>query len=159
MFATKEAVLAKEHYGDIHAYIFYTDMKAVGKGFEEFISRAKQEYGIDYIRARVGFISEDKKTKQLTIWYEDGKRGKATRLTVDLVVLATALLPRSELAKILHIETDESGFIRAKDEVSAPVQTSQERVFVAGYCQSPKDIPESVAQGSAAAAKVAEVIA
>ena len=137
-------------------------MRAVGKGFQEFIERAKKGYGVRYIRARPGLITENAKTKKLTIWYEDETVGKKASLEVDMVVLSTALTPKkgtAELAKILGIEVDEYGFMKARDAVAAPVESTRVGIFIAGYCESPKDIPESVAQASGAAARVAEILA
>ncbi|HIC92076.1 MAG TPA: CoB--CoM heterodisulfide reductase iron-sulfur subunit A family protein, partial [Syntrophaceae bacterium] len=162
MHATKEAILAKEHYEDIEAYIFYTDLRAVGKGFQEYVNRAKEEYGIKYIRARPGKINEDKTTKKLTIWYDDTVVRKVKSLEVDLAVLCTTLKPNREsiyLGKILGIHVDEYGFFKVKDALYSPLDTNVNGIFVAGFCESPKDIPESVMQGSGAAARAAEILA
>lgn len=162
MHATKEAILAKEHYEDIEAYIFYTDLRAVGKGFQEYVNRAKEEYGIRYIRARPGKINEDKTTKKLTIWYDDTVVRKVKSLEVELAVLCTTLKPNSaseHLGKILGIHVDEYGFFKTKDALYSPLDTNVNGIFVAGFCESPKDIPESVTQGSGAASRAAEIIA
>ncbi|MHC1635148.1 MAG: FAD-dependent oxidoreductase [Candidatus Methanospirareceae archaeon] len=161
MHATKEAILAKEHYPDIETYILYTELRAFGKGFHEYVRRAKEEYGVKYIRSKPGEIKE-KEDKSLVIWYDDTVTREVKSLEVDMVVLCTALFPGEDtkkIASILGIELDEYGFIKTKDEMLEPVSTSKEGIFVCGYAQSPKDIPESVAQSSGAAAKAAEVIA
>jgi len=162
MHAVKESILAREHYEDIEPYIFYTDLRAIGKGFEEYTGRAEREYGIQYIRSRPGQITEDEETKKLTVWYDDTVIRKVKGLEADMVVLCTAIIPakgQEELASILNIELDENGFFKNKDSLAAPLDTIRPGVFIAGYCQSPKDIPESVAQGSGAAARAAEVAA
>ena len=160
MHAVKEAMLAREHYEDIEPYIFYTDLRAVGKGFEEYTKRARKEYGIQYIRARPGQITEDAATKKLSIWYDDTVNRKVRKLEADMAVLCTCLVPakgHEELSRTLNIDIDKDGFFRSTDGLTAPLDTARAGIFLAGYCQSPKDIPESVAQGSGAAARAAEV--
>ena len=149
MFAVKEAVLLKEHYPNAEVYIFYVDLRAFGKGFEEFVRRAAANYGINFVRARPGELEEDAE-RNIVIWYEDTAKGELRRLKVDLAVLCTALLPHSVKLKL---ETDEDGFVRTPP--LSPVETSTEGVYVCGFASGPKDIPESVAQASAAAAKAA----
>jgi heterodisulfide reductase subunit A len=160
MYATKEAMLAREHYPDLESYIFYTDLRAAGKGFEEYVTRAAKEYNVKYIRARPGQISEDQ-NKKLTLWYEDESSGKAVPLEVDMVVLATTLVPREDsagLGKVLGLPMDKNGFFEVRDPVTATVETARDGVYIAGYCGGPRDIPESVVQGSAAADKVVELL-
>lgn len=160
MHAIKESILAREHYEDIKPYIFYTDLRAVGKGFEEYAGRGEKEYGIKYIRGRPGQITEDASTKKLTVWYDDTVNRRVKGLEVDMAVLCTSLIPAKgseKLAGILDIELDEYGLYKSRDELTAPLDTRRPGVFIAGYCQSPKDIPESVAQGSGAAARATEV--
>jgi len=162
MYATKEAMLAKEHYEDIEPYIFYIDLRAVGKDFQQYVDRAKRDYGIKYIRARPGKIDEDPETKKLTLWYDDLVNPKVQSKEVDMVVLCTALMPSStspRIGEILGIELDEYGFFKAKDSLGDPVNSTKEGIFIAGYCAGPKDIPESVSQASGASAKASEVIA
>lgn len=159
MHATKEAILAKEHYSDIEAYILYTELRAFGKGFQEYVQRAKEEYDVHYIRSKPGEIRETA-DKSLMIWYDDTITREVKSLEVDMVVLCTALIPNEdtkEIASMLGVELNEYGFFKVED-ILAPVSTSKEGIFVCGYAQSPKDIPESVAQGSGAAAKAAEVV-
>ena len=152
MFAVKEAILLKEHYPDAEVHILYVDLRASGKGFEEFVRRAADDYGINFIRARPGKLEEDA-DRNIIIWYEDTAKGELRRLKVDLVVLCTALLPRPVK---LGIETDEDGFIRTPP--LSPVETSVEGVYACGFATGPKDIPESVAQASAAAARAAALL-
>jgi len=162
VYATKEAILVREHVPKCEVYIFYNDLKVFGKGFQEFVTRAKDDWGIKYIRALPGEVIENSKTGDLIIWYEDTIENLTKDMDVDLVVLCPALVPRvasKELASIVGLELDENGFFKSKDPLFAPVDTNVPGVFTCGYCQGPKDIPESVAQASGAAARAAEVIA
>jgi len=161
MHSTKEAMLAREHYPDTESWVFYTDMRAFGKGFYEYVKRGERDYGIRYIRAKPGEILEDPETKDLRVHYSDREAREVKALDVEMVILATALVPRKdapELAKVLGVELDEYNFFRAPDEL-APTDTTREGVFMAGYCQKPMDIPDAVAHGSAAAARAMETIA
>ncbi len=163
MYATKEALIIREHAPDVNVYIFYNELRAFGKGFNEFINRARTEYGVSYIRSRPGEIKEDPTTKSLSIWYDDTfTREIKTLGDVDVVVLCPALLPREsnkKLADITGIKLDDAGFFRVTHPLLAPVDSTVPGIYVCGYCQSPKDIPDSVAQASAAAARAAEALA
>jgi heterodisulfide reductase subunit A-like polyferredoxin len=161
MYATKEAVLIKEHERESEVSIFYTDIRAFGKGFREFVNRAKKEWGIKYLRAKPSEIREDPKTLDLIIKYEDTLTGEMKSLQVDLVVLCTALVPspdNKELAKTLGIEVDEYGFFQAGHPLLAPLNTTKSGIFLAGCCHNPKDIPDSVAEGKGAASRAAEFL-
>lgn len=162
-YAAKDAVLVKEHHPDAHVSIFYIDLRAFGRGFQEFINRAKSEFGIKFIRASPGEIMEDHATKNLNIWYEDTVAGRIENLVFDMAVLCPALVPRKdakEVAKVLGIEVDKYGFFKASDDITSPVDTTVPGIFACGYCLGPKtgDIPDSIMQGSATAARVAEVL-
>lgn len=162
MFATKEAVLIKEHHPQAEVHIFYNELKAFGKGFNEFVGRARTEYGVTYHRGRPSEIRENPVTRNLKIKYEDTMEQRVKFLEVDMVVLCPALVPspkNRKLAEALGIETDEYGFFKVRDPLLAPVDTRVEGIFVCGYSQSPKDIPEAVSQASGAAARAAEAIA
>jgi len=164
MHATKEAILASEHHPDLKSFVFYTDLRAVGKRFQEYVTRAREEYGVTYIRARPGRVTE--KNGHPIVWYEEtvfkeGEERKVRKMEVDLVVLCQALIPNrslGETAAKLGIELDEVGFIRIPDRLSRPVDTSVEGIFACGFCQSPQDIPDSVIQASGAGARVAELL-
>ncbi len=160
MYATKEAILIREHEPTCEVYILYTDLRVFGKRFQEFVSTAKEERSVKYVNGRVALIVEDPATKDLLIRYENIAEGKLKELRADLVVLCPALMPREDnkhLAEILNIKLNEYGFFETKDSLLMPVETSVEGVFVCGYCQAPKDIAESVTQASAAAARAAEI--
>jgi heterodisulfide reductase subunit A len=159
MYATKEAILANEHDKEVHSTIYYTDLRASGKGFQEYVARAEREYNVTYVRSRVAEVTQDDEDHPV-IWYEDLKSAQARSETVDLAVLAISLAPRrgaKELAAVLGVELDQDNFI--KTEPFSPLDTTRQGVFACGYCRGPADIPESVAQASGAAARVAEVLA
>ncbi|MEM3562815.1 MAG: CoB--CoM heterodisulfide reductase iron-sulfur subunit A family protein [Candidatus Jordarchaeaceae archaeon] len=161
MYATKEAIITKEHDPNMECYIFYIDMRAFGKGFQDFVNRAKEEYNVKYIRGKVSQIIEDPKTKNLKLLFEDMEKMELGEMEVGLVVLSPALVPSKgtkELAEILGLNLDDNCFIKEKDEFS-PVETNVPGIYICGYIQGPKDIPESVAQASAAAAKASELLA
>ncbi len=158
MHATKEAMLAREHDEKAESTIFYTDFRAVGKGFQKYIIRGEKEYGINYIRSRVAEITIDEKENPI-IWYEDTESRTVKGKTFDMVVLSTSLIPSKgtpKLAKLLGIELDDCGFFRTNPMV--PTETTKSGIFACGYCQGPLDIPESVAQASAAAERAADVV-
>jgi heterodisulfide reductase subunit A len=161
VYATKESILTKEHAPETDVYIMYIDMRAVGKGFQEFVDRAREEHGIKYIKAHPGGIAEDPATRSLQIHYEDISTGEMKRLCADLVVLCPALIPKEgnkKIAEAIGLELDDYGFFKSRNSLTAPVDTNVAGIYVCGYCQGPKDIPESVAQASGAAARAAETI-
>jgi heterodisulfide reductase subunit A-like polyferredoxin len=158
MHAIKEAIIAKEHDPHAELYIFGMDIRAVGKGFEEYRNRGAKNVGIQYVRSRVAEITQTK-DKSPVVWYEDTLTREVKQLEVDLVILATACEASqgsSELAKLLDIERDPSGFYRTTDD--EPLDTSRPGIYTCGCAQGPKDIPESVAQASSAAARAAQVL-
>jgi heterodisulfide reductase subunit A len=163
MYATKEALIIREHAPDVQVTIFYNELRAFGKGFQEFVNRARDEYGVKYIRARPGEIRESPLTKSLTVWYDDTLTREIKSLDdVDLVVLCPSLIPREsnrQLADIIGVELDDCGFFKVIHPMLAPVDSNVPGIYVCGYCQSPKDIPDSVAQASAAAARASESLA
>ncbi len=156
MYATKEAIIAKEHDSAIEPTIFYMDVRAYGKGFEAYYERAKTEAGVRYVKCMVSKVREDFTTKNLLISYID-EEGKIVEEEFDLVVLSVGIVPAKEtveMAKRLGVEVDKYGF--AKTKPFEPTTTSRPGIYVCGAYQSPKDIPETVAQASGA---VAEAIA
>lgn len=161
MFATKEAILANEHDPRTRSTIFYTDLRAGGKRFQDYISRAKEDYGVAYIRSRPGRISVNAETGNPIVHYEDTTDRQLKEMEVDLVVLCQALVPREEgreAAELMGLGLDEHGFVSIPERLSHPVDTSVPGIFACGYCQSPQDIPESVTQASTVAARVAEMV-
>ena len=161
MHATKEAMLAFEHHPGTKSTIFYMDMRAVGKRFQEYIARAKKEYNVTYIRSRPGRIEVNPENDNPIIWYEETTSGEIKSFEAELVVLAQAMVPQitQDLAKILGIELDEDGFVKIPDKLLQPLDTTRGGVFACGYVHSPRDIPDSVTQASGAAGRAAEELA
>lgn len=154
MYLAKQAILTKEHLPNSTSFIFYTDIRSPGKDYDEFITRG-QEYGTQYIRGKVSKIY--KKGEKLIVRGSDTLLGESLEMEADLVVLAPAMIPAKgykRLAEILNISTGTFGFYTESHPKLRPVETNTSGIFLAGACQSPKDIPASVAQGSATAGKV-----
>lgn len=159
MYAIKEAIIAKEHIDFIEPTIFFIDIRAFGKGFDSYYERAKEEHGVRYIRSMISKVIEDPQTKNLWITYVD-ETGELKKEEFHLVVLSVGLCSSQEsrkLAERLSIELESHGFCATN--TFAPLATSREGVYVCGVFQSPKDIPETVAQASGAAAAAAKGIA
>ncbi|MFX1478474.1 MAG: FAD-dependent oxidoreductase [Promethearchaeota archaeon] len=159
MYTTKEAVIAKEHMNIVEPTIFTMDIRAYGKDFDKYIERAKEEYGIRYIRRRISSIKEIPDSKSLKLYYENSDGGIVEEI-FDLVVLSVGMQPNKkaiELAQKLKIELNEYGF--CKTNTFTPVETSRPGVYVCGAFASPKDIPETVIEASAAAGRVNVLLA
>ncbi|MBM4170143.1 MAG: 4Fe-4S dicluster domain-containing protein [Ignavibacteria bacterium] len=158
MYATKEAIIAKEHAGaDLECDIFFMDMRAFSKGFEAYLESAKA-LGVNYIRCRVPVVSEIPESRNLMIQYLTEDDHKLSR-EYGMVVLSVGMLPPKDaraLAAITGIDLDQYGFCHTS--LFDPVRTAREGVFVAGPFTEPKDIPETVAQASAAASKVLSLL-
>jgi len=157
MYATKEAIIAKEHQSDLECTIFYIDMRAFGKGFDAYYERAK-ELGVRYIRCRPSSIKEVPDTKDLRITYLD-ERGEITTEEFGMVVLSTGLRPPASVqqtAELFGIELRENGF--AKTSGYSPVETTKPGVYVCGPFAGPKDIPETVMEASASAGKAMSLL-
>ena len=161
MYGIKQAHLAKEKTGG-QVYQFYIDMRAAGKNYEEFYKRMQRE-GIYYVRGKVAEIVPDPEgTKKLLVRGEDTLLDRWVEVPADLVVLLTAAVPAEgarELGKLLGVAVDKDGFFAEEHPKLKPVDTTTAGVFLAGCCQSPKDIPDTVAQASAAAAKAIGLLA
>jgi heterodisulfide reductase subunit A-like polyferredoxin len=161
MHATKEAILAYEHHPGTKSTIFYMDLRAVGKRFQEYITRAKEEYEVTYIRARPATIEVAPNGNPI-IWYEDTATRETKTFETELVILSQALVPSvgvRDLAQRLGITVDEHGFVEIPDRLSRPLDTSIPGIFACGYAHGPRDIPDSVVQASGSAARAAEVLA
>ncbi len=154
MYATKEASITLENNPDIEPTIFYMDMRAYGKDFQQYYKKA-EHMGVRYIRSRPSHVYENP-DQSVTLMYENTITGEMHEETFDLLVLSTAVIPspgNRKLAQILNIEVDEHGFFQQRDLLYDPMQSTREGVFLAGCAQGPKDIPDSVAQASGAACK------
>ena len=155
MYTAKQAILTKEHISDSQSYVFYLDIRAGGKGYEEFTRRAQREFGAIYLRGRVGKIYP--MDGKLMVMGTDTLSSEPVEIEADLVVLATGFAASkgaAELARKLNISYDQYEFMSESHPKLRPVETNTGGIFLAGACQGPKDIPDSVAQASAAAAKV-----
>jgi heterodisulfide reductase subunit A len=158
MYAIKEAVIAREHNPHLQCTIFFMDIRAYGKEFDEYYERATKEYRVRFVRSRVSSIEERPDTRNLMVRHVVEEKPKDEEF--DLVVLSVGMKPpksAEELAKVLGIELNKYNFCAT--ETFSPVETSRPGIYVCGAFASPKDIPESVAQASGAAAKAAATIA
>ena len=158
MYATKEAIIAKEHLPGVDTHIYFMDMRSFGKDFEKYYERAKDEYGVVYRRCRIPQVEQDRKTKHLNIRYADDA-GILQKESYDMVVLSVGLQPckeLSEMSKILEVNLNHYGFIET--DPYDQVKTSRKGIYASGTVTEPKDIPESVTQASAAAVEAAKDI-
>jgi heterodisulfide reductase subunit A len=159
MYGMKEAVIAKEHTPTkLDATIFLMDMRAFGKEFDAYYERAQGEWGINFVRSRVGGVTEDPTTGNLQVHFVRNENPATEEF--DMVVLSTGMQPPKnvkELAESFGIKLNKYNF--CETETFKPVQTSKPGVFVCGAFAAPKDIPESVAQASGAAAMAMSIIA
>jgi len=155
LVTAKHASLYKHRTPEGQAHVFYMDVRAAGKGYDEFVCRATDEAGANYLRGRVAKVyAED---GQLVVCGVDTVSGKNVELRADLVVLAMAMRPAdgvTELARALDIELDQHGFAAEAHPKLRPVESSKPGIFLAGCAQAPRDIPETIAHASAAAAMV-----
>jgi heterodisulfide reductase subunit A-like polyferredoxin len=160
MYATKEAVIAREHCGgNLDCHVYYMDMRCFGKDFEKYYDRAKDEYGVQFRRCKVSALSRVEGSEDLSISYED-EAGTLKSEDYDMVVVSTALAanPRvTEMARRIGVETDEQGFVRTDRFES--VLTKRPGVYACGALVEPKDIPETVTEATGAAGAVAALLA
>ncbi|MEM3725934.1 MAG: CoB--CoM heterodisulfide reductase iron-sulfur subunit A family protein [Candidatus Bathyarchaeia archaeon] len=159
MYGIKEAIIAKEHVPTkLDCTILYMDIRAYGKEFDAYYNRAKEEYGIRFVRSRVASVTEDPATNNLFVHYVEDETPKTEEF--DMVVLSIGMQPPKNverLAKSLGIKLNKYHFCETK--TFTPLETSKPGIFVCGAFSAPKDIPESVAQASAAASKAMSIIA
>jgi heterodisulfide reductase subunit A len=163
MYSLKTAHLVHEKT-EAKVYEFYIDMRAFGKGYEEFYKQLLHE-DVTFIRGRVAEVTDvpqnlSEKGKLIVV-AEDTLLGIVRRVPVDLVVLSVGLEPRRDVVQVAHtfrISRSKDGFFLEKHPKLAPVSTAGDGIFIAGSCQGPKDIPDSVAQGAAAAANVLSLV-
>jgi len=155
MYTAKHTMLYKHKVHEGQAHVFYMDIRAGGKNYEEFVRRAIEQDGAMYHRSRVSKITEE--NGQLIVRGADTLTGTPITVKADMVVLASAMRPANgvlDLAQKLKVGYDENGFLSESHPKLRPVETNTAGIFVCGACQAPKDIPEAVAQASAAAGKV-----
>jgi heterodisulfide reductase subunit A2 len=155
MYTAKHTMLYKHKVHSGQAHVFYMDIRAGGKNYDEFVRRAIEQDGAHYHRGRVSKITEE--NGKLIVRGADTLAGMPVTIEADMVVLASAMVPSDgvgELAQKLNVGYDQFGFLMESHPKLRPVETNAAGVFICGACQAPKDIPESVAQASAAAGKV-----
>ncbi len=155
MYATKEAIMAKEHHPNLDIQVFMMDMRAFSKGYLEYYERARQRYGITYTRCRISALHEDPESRDLLLRYQD-ENGKAFFKRFDMVVLSVGMEISPDvraLGQRLGVELDEHGFCRTAQ--FNPVETSRLGIYAVGPFCEPKDIPESIVEASGAAAAAA----
>lgn len=159
MYATKQAIITAEHIEDVECKVFVMDVRAFGKGFDEYYERAKDKYGVQYIYTRPSAVRQNFKTNNLSIEFtEDGKNWIEEEF--DMVVLSSGLCAKadaSKLAEVCQIELNQYNFAQSAMFISTA--SSREGIYLAGSFESPKDIPESVTQASGAAALAMELLA
>ena len=159
MYAIKEAVIAKEHVQGVDVTIFFMDIRAFGKDFDRYYERAADEYGVEFVRARVSDVARFENDGSLIVRYAP-ESGCTAERAFDMVVLSVGLEPPPGLAGLgrkLGVKLDEYGFIWTDPRL--PVATSRPGVFAAGVACGPKDIPETVVQASAAACQAGGLLA
>jgi len=158
MYATKEAIIAKEHAGgDLQCDIFFMDLRAYSKGFDEYYEKGKT-LGIDYIRCRPPVVEEIPETKNLVVKYIDENDQKVTR-EYDMVVLSAGMEPPKnvkEISEKFGIALNEYNFCQT--DPFRPVESTREGVYVAGPFTEPKDIPETIMQASGASSKILSLL-
>jgi heterodisulfide reductase subunit A len=161
MVTLKQAIITKEKLADdVEVYVCYNDMRAFGKGYEEFYDRARR-MGVKFVK---GLPSEIKSSNKGVLRFDiyESNTNKLLEIQADLVVLASGLVPSTdlkELTEVLHIPRSADGFLLETHPKLRPLETSSKGIFLAGACQGPKDIPDTVAQASGAAMKAAELLA
>ncbi|KPJ48448.1 methyl-viologen-reducing hydrogenase subunit delta [candidate division TA06 bacterium DG_26] len=160
MNTVKDTLFLKEHYPDIEAKVFYMDIRAFGKGFEELYRRSK-EARVQYIRGIPGDIREDPETRNLILTVEDTTAGKIEEHELEMVVLSVGVTPRNDsdhIQKLLTLSRTGDGFFMESHPKLKPVDAPTGGVFLAGCAEAPKDIKDSVTQASGAAARAENIL-
>ena len=155
MYTAKHAMMIREKYPDTDVHVFYIDVRTPGKNFDEFYRRAVEQYGVHYIKGMVGKVTPE--GGKLKVQASDLLENRQLHIDADMVVLAAAIEPDKSarpLATMLTASMDTNDFFTEAHPKLRPVESPTAGVFLSGMCQGPKDIPETVAQASAAAAKV-----
>jgi heterodisulfide reductase subunit A len=159
MYTSKQAMLYKDAFREGKPYIFYIDIRSGGKGYEEFVQRAREEHEVTYLRGKVSKIFRE--NGKVTVWGADTLSGEKIEIKADLVVLATTMVPSpgiKELASKLKLNVDEYGFTQEAHPKLRPVESLSAGIFMAGCAQFPRDIPDTVSHASGAASKIMAMI-
>lgn len=160
MYTAKHAMLCREKYPDTEVYVFYIDVRTPGKNFDEFYRRAVEQYDVHYIKGMVGKVAPDSNGK-LHVQASDLLNNEQLHIDADMVVLAAAIEPDKSargIATMLTTQMDTNDFFTEAHPKLRPVESATAGIFLSGCAQGPKDIPETVTQASAAAAKVIGVL-
>ena len=160
MYTAKHVILVKDKYPDVDVHVFYIDVRTPGKNFDEFYRRAAEEKGVNYVKGMVGKVAP--MGNRLMVQGSDLINNRQLHIDADMVVLAVAVEPdpsARSLATLLTASIDTHGFMNEAHPKLRPVESPTAGVFLSGMCQGPKDIPETVAQASACAAKVIGLLA
>ena len=164
MYATKEAVIAKQHHPGIDVHVFMMEMRAFSKGYQAYFDRARENYGVRFTRCRVSALEQDPITHTLSLHFSPGDasedQGTRATETFDLVVLSVGMEMSASVRSLgvnLGIELDEYGFCHTPQ--FNPVETSRPGIYAVGPFREPKDIPESIVEASGAAASTAGLLA
>ena len=160
MYTAKHAMLTKDHYPDTNIYVFYIDVRTPGKNFDEFYRRAVEQYGVNYIKGQVGKVYEE--NGKVMVQGSDLLSNEQIVIPADMVVLATAIEPDESarrLGTMLTASMDTNDFFTEAHAKLRPVESPTAGIFLSGMAQGPKDIPETVSQAGAAAAKVIGLLA
>ena len=155
MYTAKHAMLVREKYPDVKVHVFYIDVRTPGKNFDEFYRRAVEQYDVDYIKGQVGKVSVE--NGRLHVQGSNLIDNEQVHIDCDMVVLATAIEPdptARSIGTMLTASMDTNDFFTEAHAKLRPVESPTAGIFLSGACQGPKDVPETVAQASAAAAKV-----
>ena len=155
MYTAKHAMMIREKYPDTEVHVFYIDVRTPGKNYDEFHRRAVEQYGVDYIKGMVGKVYNE--NGKLMVQGANLIDNEQVTIESDLVVLATAIEPEPSVRKVATLLTasiDTNNFLTESHAKLRPVESPTAGVYLAGVCQGPKDIPETVSQASACAAKV-----
>jgi heterodisulfide reductase subunit A len=158
MNAVKDALLIEEMFPDAEQLIFNIDVRAFGKGFEAFYRRSQGNARLRYVKGKPSKVTEDRETGGLLLHYEDAPTGTVRHEHVDMVVLSSALVPSEgtgALADVLGVDVARDGYIMSRDASAYPLETTRPGVYIAGCASGPKDITDSVAEASGAAALAA----
>ena len=156
MNAIKDSLIIREHFPKAKIDIFYIDIRAFGKGFEELYRRSQESENISYIRAKPSKVVEDPLTHNPIVMFENPETGRIDRSAYDLVVLSSALVPSEgsvELARVLGIQADKDRFFKQKDPCAYPIDSTRPGIYLCGCAVSPKDITDSIAEASGAASR------
>ncbi len=162
MAALKQARQIREKYPDIEVTIFYIDLRAFGKGYEEFYESSARDYGVGFVRGRVSEIRHSFESDRLVVRAEDTLLAQPIEMEADMVVLSCGLEVFSDAEKVtraIGIQRSADGFLLEAHPKLRPVDTNTDGIFIAGAAQGPKDIPDSVAQAKGAAASALAMLA